>query len=213
MHFNFPESLLASEKTYKKPHTDFKAVVGTPEATNYCVPPPGRSSGKRRKRYCFARLSPEVQEWRRQTVGLPKNVVMRGDDGTMVRGKFLPSQSGHTGPARRQNAHIIPNVATTEYNHSGTRASWVNAVMAGGIGAGPGLDPQYSHVGLQAGMDQARRQRRIKSKERCMAWKTFVGWRKKGAVSDEANAGCCVCSKMMWSCCRSLDESLGDMEG
>lgn len=42
--------------------------------------------------------SPEMREWRRQTRDLPRGCVMRGDDGTLVRGRWVPAASGHFGP-------------------------------------------------------------------------------------------------------------------
>ena len=192
------------------PNPNSSFMQGTPEATSYRLPPPTpERSGKKKRRLCFAKLSPEVQEWRRQTIGLPKNVIMKGDDGTLVRGKFVPLQSGHTGPVRRQPSHPSPNdTVITQHGNVGTRAHWVDAVMAGGIGAGPGLDPQYSHGGLQAGMNEVRRQRCGRRKERWVAWMSFVGCRQRGTVSVKAEKNCCVCSMKMWSCCPSIDESL-----
>ena len=67
---------------------------GQPEAINYRLPPP-----KTRFRDNFRlKMSPEEQEYRRQTVGLPRGVVMRGENGVMVRGKFTPIVSGHLPP-------------------------------------------------------------------------------------------------------------------
>lgn len=39
-----------------------------------------------------------------QTAGLPKGVVMRGENGVLVRGKFIPIRSGHLPPQRQINA-------------------------------------------------------------------------------------------------------------
>lgn len=39
-----------------------------------------------------------------QTVGLPRGVVMRGENGVLVRGKFTPIRSGHLPPQRQQHA-------------------------------------------------------------------------------------------------------------
>lgn len=82
---------------------------GSPAAISYKLPPPspscspGLRHSKLRAKIArrFRPPGPEMQEWRLQTVGLPKGVIMRGTDGTLVRGKFTPSMSGHTGPVRR----------------------------------------------------------------------------------------------------------------
>lgn len=39
-----------------------------------------------------------------QTVALPRGVVMRGEGGILVRGKFTPIRSGHFPPQRQQHA-------------------------------------------------------------------------------------------------------------
>ena len=74
---------------------------GKPEALEYRLPPPPKS---KRIRDRLGTPSPEELEWRRQTVGLPKGVVMRGDDGLLVRGKFSGIRSGHLPPQRQRHA-------------------------------------------------------------------------------------------------------------
>ncbi|MCJ1244062.1 hypothetical protein MMC30_001259 [Trapelia coarctata] len=51
--------------------------------------------------------TPEESCWLAQTRGLPPGVVMRGEDGTVVRGRWRPSQSGHTGNARPPGARAM----------------------------------------------------------------------------------------------------------
>ena len=68
-------------------------TFGKPEAVNYRLPPP-----KTRFRDCFRSPSRAEQEYKRQTAGLPRGVVMRGENGVMVRGKFTPIVSGHHPP-------------------------------------------------------------------------------------------------------------------
>lgn len=46
------------------------------------------------------------REWRRQTVGLPKGVVMRGQDGTLVHGRFRPIRSVQL-PPPQEGAHPV----------------------------------------------------------------------------------------------------------
>lgn len=65
----------------------------TPAASNYQLPAPTL-----RFRDLF-RLNdtPEEREWIAQTAALPRGVVMRGENGVLVRGRFRAGQSGHTG--------------------------------------------------------------------------------------------------------------------
>ncbi|MCJ1410380.1 hypothetical protein MMC19_004465 [Ptychographa xylographoides] len=42
----------------------------------------------------------DERRWRDQTARLPSGVVMRGENGVLVRGRWRPSQSGHTGNVR-----------------------------------------------------------------------------------------------------------------
>ncbi|CAF9942487.1 hypothetical protein IMSHALPRED_003839 [Imshaugia aleurites] len=77
-----------------------------PEASNYRLPPPPA-----RFRDKFRSPTAAEREWMKQTVGLPKGVVMRGEDGVLVRGKFTPIRSGHLPPQRQ--AHEIYGLPTT----------------------------------------------------------------------------------------------------
>lgn len=71
-------------------------TFGKPEAINYRLPPP-----KTRFRDYFRSPSIAAQEYKRQTAGLPRGVVMRGENGVMVWGKFTPIVSGHHPPQRQ----------------------------------------------------------------------------------------------------------------
>ena len=73
-----------------------------PEAINYRLPPP-----KFRWRHAFAVPSDAEMEWRRQTVGLPRGVVMRGSNGVLVRGKFTPIRSAHFPPLHQQRGALF----------------------------------------------------------------------------------------------------------
>jgi len=73
-----------------------------PEAINYRLPPPKSSW----RDGCF-RASKEEVEWRKQTVGLPKGVIMRGENGVLVRGKFTPIRSGHLPPFPAQRHTVF----------------------------------------------------------------------------------------------------------
>lgn len=210
---------------------------GTLEACTYRLPRPRRkgktdigkdskSSGRKKEKKSNARLwssTAEVREWRRQTVSLPKNVIMRGDDGTLVKGKFMPTNSGHNGPVMKagprgglgngnigRSPYIAPDVsAATHLNERGTRATWTDAVMTGGIGAGPGIDARYTTSALRTQRDQldreTRRKMKMKRKAGFEAWKAFLGL---GVEEDEiGNDRCCVCSKRMWWFCPLFTEN------
>ena len=76
----------------------------TVAASNYRLPPPPL-----RFRDLF-RLTktPAELEWEAQTVGLPRGVIMRGENGVLVRNKFRPGQSGHTGRHGSRAMGVFP---------------------------------------------------------------------------------------------------------
>lgn len=63
-------------------------TFNTPEAVNYRLPAP-----KIRFRDFF-KLGDEEREWRIQTAGLPRGVLMRGEGGILVRGRWRPPNVG-----------------------------------------------------------------------------------------------------------------------
>ena len=66
----------------------------TPEAINYRLPSPRLSIREKFHRH----PTPEEVEYRRQTSRLPPGVVMRGENGELIRGKWRQGgHSGHTG--------------------------------------------------------------------------------------------------------------------
>ena len=67
-----------------------------PAATNFRLPPPTL-----RFRDRFRSPTAAEREWVSQTVGLPRGVVMRGEGGVLIRGKFTPIRSGHFPPQRQ----------------------------------------------------------------------------------------------------------------
>jgi len=73
-------------------------TFNTPAAVAYRLPSPKSSFRDLFRRH----RTPEESRWLAQTRGLPPGVVMRGEDGTIVRGRWRPSQSGHTGNVRAQ---------------------------------------------------------------------------------------------------------------
>ena len=93
-------------------------------ASEYRLPPP-----ELRFRDIFrVSPSPAEMEYIRQTTGLPRGALMRSDDGTLVKGRWRPDQSGHTGHPYRptprpgpQGSQIAlqaaPNTTTTTIRH------------------------------------------------------------------------------------------------
>ena len=82
-------------------------TFGKPEAMSYRLPPP-----KTRFRDYFRSPSIAAQEHNRQTARLPRGVVMRGENGVMVWGKFTPIVSGHHPPQRQVHSLLrAPNQA------------------------------------------------------------------------------------------------------
>ncbi|MCJ1314552.1 hypothetical protein MMC25_008234 [Agyrium rufum] len=84
------------------PHTSPPHRVPTPPglptfnteaAANYRLPPPPI---RLRDMFRFT-STPEEAEWTTQTLGLPRGAIMRGTDGTLVKGRWRPGQSGQTG--------------------------------------------------------------------------------------------------------------------
>ena len=65
----------------------------TPAASNYRLPAP---TLRFRDLFRLDNTS-EEREWIAQTAALPRGVVMRGENGVLVRGRFRAGQSGHTG--------------------------------------------------------------------------------------------------------------------
>lgn len=78
-------------------------TFGKPEAINYRLPPP-----KTHFRDYFRSPSIAAQEYNRQTARLPRGVVMRGENGVMVSGKFTPIVSGHHPPQRQVHSLFRP---------------------------------------------------------------------------------------------------------
>lgn len=78
-------------------------TFGKPEAINYRLPPP-----KTHFRDYFRSPSIAAQEYNRQTARLPRGVVMRGENGVMVSGKFTPIVSGHHPPQHQVHRLFRP---------------------------------------------------------------------------------------------------------
>ena len=62
---------------------------GSAAAVNYRLPPP-----RKRRRDRLRPATRQELEWRAQTVGLPRGVVMRGDEGILIRGRFRHGDGG-----------------------------------------------------------------------------------------------------------------------
>ncbi|KAI4205094.1 MAG: hypothetical protein LQ350_000721 [Teloschistes chrysophthalmus] len=106
----------------------------TPEAINYRLPSPQTSFRQKFRRH----PTPEQIVYRRQTSHLPPGVVMRGERGELIRGRFKQGGlSGHTGYGtqgalekhpfnRAPVAQVVPNVDTAaeaSENDPGTRGA------------------------------------------------------------------------------------------
>ncbi|KAL9116977.1 MAG: hypothetical protein Q9187_006491, partial [Circinaria calcarea] len=66
----------------------------------------------------------EKREWIAQTASLPRGVIMRGDNGVLVRGRFRAGQSGHTGGFGRAgegNRGTIPMLRVPSPARAGVR--------------------------------------------------------------------------------------------
>lgn len=73
----------------RKPTPPGLPTFNTPDAINYRLPAPPT-----RFRDHF-RSSKATEEYRRQTRALPRGVIMRGDNGELIRGKWRAVPSGH----------------------------------------------------------------------------------------------------------------------
>ncbi|MCJ1474238.1 hypothetical protein MMC13_002896 [Lambiella insularis] len=108
----------------------------TPAASAYRLPPPNNRFRELLRRH----KSPEMRQWRFQTARLPRGVLMRGEDGTLIRGRWRPSQSGHTGTARLGVPEAVPGQTMR------------NATAARGLGTS-------SYSRLVTGSDRIRRRK------------------------------------------------------
>ena len=79
-------------------------TFNTAAASNYRLPPPPT---RFRDLFRLTRTPAEL-EWEAQTIGLPRGVIMRGENGILVRDKFRPGQSGHTGRSGSRPMGAIP---------------------------------------------------------------------------------------------------------
>jgi len=103
-------------------------------------------------------MAPEWQEYRAQTIGLPRGVVMRGDNGVLVRGKFVPIRSGHLPPQRQR--HVVFSGPNTNGTALSGPTQYQDAIAGSGIvmtgaGAGGGAD-----AGASAHVGERRKERR-----------------------------------------------------
>ena len=81
-------------------------TFNTPAAASFRLPAPSSRFRDRIRR----RKTVEEREWLSQTTDLPRGVFMRGEDGVLVRGRWKPGQSGHTGnPGRTGIASFYRN--------------------------------------------------------------------------------------------------------
>ena len=81
-------------------------TFNTPAAASFRFPAPSSRFRDRIRRHKTA----EEREWISQTTDLPRGVMMRGEGGVLVRGRWKPGQSGHTGnPGRIGIASFFRN--------------------------------------------------------------------------------------------------------
>lgn len=109
-----PTPLPAPIEPHKSPPVRIPTPPGlptfnVPQTNNYRLPPP---PGRFRDRF----LPPTAaeREWAQQTVGLPRGVVMRGENGVVVRSKFTPIRSGHLPPQRQAHGFMRVREPTHE---------------------------------------------------------------------------------------------------
>ena len=98
----YPSQPLAPPPPERCPTPPGLPTFNTPAAVNYRLPPPQLGLRDLFRLTCC----PEEDEYRRQTIGLPKGVVMRGEGGVFVRGRWRPDRSAHTG-----TSGLPPNIA------------------------------------------------------------------------------------------------------
>jgi len=91
----------------RKPTPPGLPTFNTPEAISYRLPAP---PAKFRDHFRSSRLVD--QEYRRQTTALPRGVVMRGENGELIRGRWRAGPSGHgVGGAHPWYAVRVENTA------------------------------------------------------------------------------------------------------
>ena len=144
-----------------------------PEASKYRLPPPPA-----RFRDKFRSPTAAEREWLKQTVGLPKGVVMRGENGVLVRGKFTPIRSGHL-PPQRQTRGL--------YGLPGTASEQGQRMMAGALtGDQPArvvrfenrngvANPNLRGRGSQAG-EGMQRKKKTEREQRTEKWLKNAYW-------------------------------------
>jgi len=103
---NFP-TIPKRPPPLRKPTPPGLPTFNTPEAISYRLPAP---PAKFRDHFRSTRLVD--QEYRRQTTALPRGVVMRGENGELIRGRWRAGPSGHgVGGAHPWYAVRVENTA------------------------------------------------------------------------------------------------------
>lgn len=100
-----PQSFYTPKEPHQPPPLRIPTPPGlptfnAPAASNFRLPPPVL-----RFRDRFRPPTAAEREWAQQTIGLPRGVVMRGEGGVLVRGKFVPIRSGHFPPQKQR--HVL----------------------------------------------------------------------------------------------------------
>ncbi|KAL9130652.1 MAG: hypothetical protein Q9217_001222 [Psora testacea] len=133
---------------------------GKPEAISYRLPPPPKPTRLRQR---LGGPTAEEVEWRKQTVGLPKGVVMRGEDGVLVRGKFVGTRSGHLPPQRqRHEVFRLPGPNSVARGDSGV------------TGGGGTTQVQAARTLHQQLLDECEREKQVRRARRKDTWKKIL---------------------------------------
>ena len=107
-----------------------------PSTANYRLPPPTQ-----RFRDRFRPPTAAEREWVQQTVALPRGVVMRGENGVLVRNRFVPIRSGHMPPQRRAHPIMRVREESNEDRAAGLTARPVEVDEARRHSAGQRVEP------------------------------------------------------------------------
>ncbi|KAL8827719.1 MAG: hypothetical protein Q9191_003017 [Dirinaria sp. TL-2023a] len=154
----------------RKPTPPGLPTFNTPAAYNYRLPaPPARFRDHFRSRRLVD------QEYRRQTTALPRGVVMRGENGELIRGRWRAGPSGHGVVGGMHPWYAIRGEDTTEmmrYPGSDTN----ERVQLGQPGAAAAQRAEAHHGAVQSGGNPPK-----KSK----AWWEKVAWLCCGMERDE----------------------------
>ena len=103
----------------------------------------------------------EENEWHRATSNLPRGAIMRAPNGTLVRGTWRPSQSGHTGVPPRRNRgsrrnRLVPEAQGEREREREAERRGSTWVQSGGIAAPEGEERTEAEIRAQVGREMER---------------------------------------------------------